>query len=191
MKAIIFSGALEKGPLSTSMIITNYFAKKLSESGIQSQVFNLADSGIPLFDMSISKIPESVVLMNRLFQEADIHFWLAPLYHGSIPGAMKNSLDWLEVSSKESLPYLTDKTVGMVCWADGSLAIQGINTMDTVARALRAWPIPYSVPIIRNALYDKNGEAELSPEYKKKLDLLIHLAISRKIEVIDISKSYN
>ncbi|MBB2949449.1 hypothetical protein FHR29_000181 [Sphingobacterium sp. JUb56] len=37
--------------------------------------------------------------------------------------------------------------MGLVCWADGVQAMQGINTMDAIAKSLRAWPLPYSVPI--------------------------------------------
>lgn len=182
MKAIVFNGALEKRPQSTSGILSNYFAEKLQKMGVQTKIFNLADFDIPLFDVTITEIPQGVKQMNQMFLEADIHFWLAPLYHGSIPGAMKNCLDWLEVSAKKPLPYLTDKTVGMACWADGLQAMQGINTMDAIAKALRAWTLPYSVPLVKNMLFDRQHTTEISSIYKDKLDLLINLATSRKIE---------
>lgn len=186
MKAIIFNGALESSPQSTSAILSAYFAEKLGELGVQNQIFNLTDSGIPLFDINSTQTPRPVELMNQMFQEADIHFWLAPLYHGSIPGAMKNCLDWLEISAKNPSPYLTDKTVAMVCWADGMQAMQGINTMDAIAKALRAWTLPFSVPITRGSLLDEKTSTEISTIYKDKLDLLIKLATSRKIVTREI-----
>lgn len=186
MKAIIFNGALERSPQSTSATLSAYFAEKLEELGVQNQIFNLTDSGIPLFDINSTQTPRPVKLMNQMFQEADIHFWLAPLYHGSIPGAMKNCLDWLEISARNPLPYLTDKTVGMVCWADGMQAMQGINTMDAIAKALRAWTLPFSVPITRGSLLDEKTSTEISTIYKDKLDLLIKLATSRKIVTREI-----
>lgn len=186
MKTIIFNGALESSPQSTSAILSAYFAEKLGELGVQNQIFNLTDSGIPLFDINSTQTPRPVELMNQMFQEADIHFWLAPLYHGSIPGAMKNCLDWLEISAKNPSPYLTDKTVAMVCWADGMQAMQGINTMDAIAKALRAWTLPFSVPITRGSLLDEKTSTEISTIYKDKLDLLIKLATSRKIVTREI-----
>lgn len=183
MKAIIFNGALERRSQSTSGILSDYFEEKLREIGVQSRIFNLADSGIPLFDTTITKTPKAVELMNQMFLEADIHFWLAPLYHGSIPGAMKNCLDWLEVSAKEPFPYLTDKTIGMVCWADGVQAMQGINTMDAIAKALRAWTVPFSVPIVRGSLFEKGALTKISGMYRDKLDLLMKLATRRKTEI--------
>ena len=190
MKAIIFNGAMERRAESTSGILSRYFAETLRKFGVQNHIFNLADSDIPIFDTTITKTPRSVEIMNQMFQEADIHFWLAPLYHGSIPGAMKNSLDWLEVSAKEPLPYLTDKTVGMVCWADGLQAMQGINTMDAIAKALRAWSLPFSVPIVRGSLFENYNPTEISSVYKNKLNLLIKLATSRKIDIREMHSQF-
>src|SRR5690606_22537650 len=119
MKALIFNGALERRPLSTSSTISAYLAKNLEINNIETEIFNLAESGIPLFDSTLTKTPKGVEIMNHLFLEADVHFWLAPLYHGSIPGVMKNCLDWLEISARNIRPYLTDKTIGLICWADG------------------------------------------------------------------------
>ncbi|MDC8103462.1 NAD(P)H-dependent oxidoreductase [Chryseobacterium sp. B21-037] len=186
MKAIIFNGALERRPKSTSGILSKYFTDKLEELGIIHETFALADSGIPLYDITLTKTPLAVERMTQLFLGADIHFWLTPLYHGSIPGVMKNCLDWLEVTADNEQPYLTDKTVGLVCWADGLQAMQGINAMDSIAKSLRAWPLPYSVPMIRTSLFD--AENKISPLYSDKLDRLISIATTNRIEKIIYSK---
>lgn len=182
MKAIIFNGALERRPQSTSGILSKYFTDQLEMLGVSYEMFALADSGIPLYDISLTKVPLAVERMAQLFLDADIHFWLAPMYHGSIPGVMKNCLDWLEVTADQDQPYLTDKTVGLVCWADGLQAMQGINAMDAIAKSLRAWPLPYSVPMIRTSLFDH--ENEISPMYADKLDKLINIATTNRIEKI-------
>ncbi|MDP9959245.1 NADPH-dependent FMN reductase [Chryseobacterium lathyri] len=184
MKALIFNGSLEKRSESTSGRISQYFAERLEQSGFQTEIFTLADSGIPLFDTPLTKIPLAVERMTQLFLEADVHFWMAPLYHGSIPGVMKNCLDWLEITASHYHPYLTDKTVGLVCWADGLQAMQGINTMDTVAKSLRAWPIPFSVPIIRSALFDHENPTKVSALYSDKFDKLISIATTKKVKRI-------
>ncbi|HCA06185.1 NAD(P)H-dependent oxidoreductase [Chryseobacterium sp.] len=184
MKAIIFNGSLERRSESTSGRISQYFAEKLDQTRFSSEIFTLADSGIPLFDVTLTKTPLAVERMTQLFLEADIHFWLAPLYHGSIPGVMKNCLDWLEVTSGHYQPYLTDKTVGLVCWADGLHAMQGINTMDVVAKSLRAWPLPFSVPVIRPALFDHEDPTKISSLYADKFDKLISIATTKRIERI-------
>lgn len=63
MKDIIFNGALERRTESTSGFITNYFADQLLNLKIKTEVFNLADSGIPLSDTSLRKTPLAVERM--------------------------------------------------------------------------------------------------------------------------------
>ncbi|WP_185673624.1 NADPH-dependent FMN reductase, partial [Elizabethkingia meningoseptica] len=119
--------------------------------------------------------------------DADLHFWLAPLYHGSIPGVMKNCLDWLEVTANRYEPYLTDKTIGLVCWADSLQAMQGINAMDVIAKSLRAWPLPFSVPVVRTSLFDTDNAKEISRLYAAKFDTLISIATTKRIEKTTIN----
>lgn len=187
MKAIIFNGSLERRTLSTSGLISDYFSERLKMLGIQTDIFTLADSGIPLFDVTLPKNPLAVERMAQMFTGADLHIWLAPLYHGSIPGVMKNCLDWLEVTAKWDQPYLTDKTVGLVCWADGLQAMQGISAMDSIAKSLRAWPLPFSVPIVRSSLFASDHSTEISDLYSGKFDKLISVATSKKIESLNSS----
>ncbi|MGU3374792.1 NADPH-dependent FMN reductase [Chryseobacterium sp. M5A1_1a] len=189
MKAIIFNGSLERRTESTSGLISRYFAERLEQSGIQTDIFTLADSGIPLFDVTLTKTPLAVERMTQLFLDADLHFWLAPLYHGSIPGVMKNCIDWLEVTANNYEPYLTDKTVGLICWADGLQAMQGINVMDIIAKSLRAWPLPFSVPIVKSSLFDNDNPRQISSLYSGKFDKLISIATTKKIEKITINQS--
>ncbi|MFZ4928062.1 NADPH-dependent FMN reductase [Chryseobacterium sp. Mn2064] len=188
MKAIIFNGSLERRTESTSGTISGYLAERLKMLGIHTDIFTLADSGIPLFDVTLTKTPLAVERMTQMFRDAELHFWLAPLYHGGIPGVMKNCLDWLEVTANNYDPYLTDKTVGLVCWADGLQAMQGINAMDAVAKSLRAWPLPFSVPIVRSSLFDDDRKA-ISSLYTDKFNRLIDIATTKKIEKITINHS--
>ena len=184
MNALIFNGSMEGGNSSTSGKLSHYIAEVLEKAGIRTRIFNLLEAEIPMLDFTVSKTPDSVILMNQLFLEADVHFWLAPLYHGSMPGAMKNSLDWLETTAKHPVPYLTDKKIGLICWADGLQAMQGINAMDSVAKALRAWTIPFSIPFVRNAIFEEKDSTILTTYSKEKIDTLINLAISRKVDSV-------
>lgn len=189
MKAIIFNGSLERRTESTSGLISAYISEQLETLGIRTDIFTLADSGIPLFDLTLTKTPLAVERMTQMFQDADLHFWLAPLYHGSIPGVMKNCLDWLEVTASSYEPYLTDKTIGLVCWADGLQSMQGINAMDTIAKSLRAWPLPFSVPILKASLFEIGNPKQISAFYTGKLNRLISIATTRKIEKMIINQS--
>lgn len=179
MKALIFNGALERREDATSQLLSKFLSEQLNELGIETNVFKIAESGIPLFDVSLQNTPNSVVVMNHIFRDADVHIWLTPLYHGSMTGVMKNCLDWLQYSADQPDPYLTGKVVGLVCWADGVQAMQGINAMDAVAKSLRAWTAPLSIPIQRNELFDDNGN--VNTKYKERFTILIQLLTRAKL----------
>lgn len=184
MQVVVFNGSMETGAHSVGSIISEYIKSKLSARNIEVKIFDEGKSDIPLLHpKKMRDVPHEVEQMCHLMQSADVLFWLAPLYHGSIPGIMKNCLDWLEITSKSNQPYLTDKIVAMVCWADGSHALNGIHTMNTIAHSLRAWALPYNVPVSTPFLYEANKNGEIATYYKDKLNLLIELAVSRKIEL--------
>lgn len=175
MKVLIFNGALERSENATSERLTRFLQECLQEKGVEANVFKIADSGIPLFDVSLQNTPKSVELMNHIFRDADVHIWLTPLYHGSMTGVMKNCLDWLQYSANMPKPYLTGKLIGLMCWADGVQAMQGINAMDSVAKALRAWTAPLSIPMQRSELFGVEGN--ITDQYKKRMDMLINLLL--------------
>ena len=75
--------------------------------------------------------------------------WVSPLYHGSVSGAFKNLVDWLELTAKDDPPYLTDKVVALACVAGGTQAMQGVNAMEQMVRALRGITLPLVLPVER------------------------------------------
>ncbi len=80
------------------------------------------------------------------------------MYHGTVSAAFKNALDWLQLLSGSDPPYLTDKPIGLIATAGGGHALQAINTMEFVVRALRGWTVPLVVPISRSyEAFDESG----------------------------------
>lgn len=180
MNALIFNGVGLEGPIggSTAGKIVAYLTEVFAQYGnIDLDILNLSEAGIPMLSMDFEKTPTAVVDMATRFKKADFHIWIAPMYHGSMPGAMKNCLDWLEVTAKDELPYLTNKVVGLICWADGGQAMLGVNSMDCVAKALRAWVLPYSIPIVRNDLFEGDKVSEL---YQNKMAKMVRLLSEAK-----------
>ena len=175
MNALIFNGIGLDGKTegTTAGHIVSYLEKVFAGiPGLDVETFNLAAADIPMLHTDFAAISDSIKEMAAKFKKADIQIWLAPMYHGSMPGAMKNCLDWLEVTAKDELPYLTNKIVGLICWADGGQAMLGINSMDNVAKALRAWVLPYSIPIVRKDLLEGT---EINELYKRKLEKMVYL----------------
>jgi len=175
MNVLLFNGCSDPRPESTGRRISGYLHRQLTDKGYSVTQTNVCDAKIPFFELRQPHPVAAVEEMVEKFLRSDLQVWLTPLYHGGMTGAMKNCLDWLELTSRLERPYLTDKVVGLVCWADGGQAMQGINAMDAVAKALRAWVIPYTVPLVKNLLYTDSHRHELSDEHTRKLDRLLGL----------------
>lgn len=177
MKVLIFNGANDRHPNSSGTALAKLLEEKIGAAGATVSTYHLHEGHIPFFDMHLCQIPFSVEVMTAAFRQADVHIWLTPLYHGGMAGAMKNCLDWLEITSKDIHPYLTGKTVGLVCWADGLHALQGINAMDAVAKSLRAWVLPYTLPLPKQQLFGDPAKSSLQDITSQRFDKMISLLL--------------
>jgi FMN reductase len=82
----------------------------------------------------------------------------SPGYHGSVSGRVKNAIDYIEDTSKDPRPYLTDLPVGLIAVASGhQAAVSTLGALRTIAHALRAWPTPFGAAITSHAGVFRNG----------------------------------
>jgi FMN reductase len=144
---------------STSRAALDIALEGANEAGARTEVLDIRELALPFYDPAIQNPPESVQRLCRLVGEADGLVWSSPLYHGTISGAFKNALDWLQLLSGNQPPYLTDKVVGLISTAGGVQGLQAVNTMEFVVRALRGWAVPLVLPIAQAwKAFDENGK---------------------------------
>ncbi|WP_353102686.1 NAD(P)H-dependent oxidoreductase [Myroides odoratus] len=180
MKALIFNGSLDEESFRTSRRIAQFYADEFIKANLEVEQVHLSDYQIPIFQAKhMETPPQDVTRFIDAFRAADVMIWLTPLYHGGMTGVMKNALDWLELTSRDTPAYLTHKIIGFTCWSAGNQAMQGIQALDNVAKALRAWSLPYSIPISNMDLYINN---EIADVYQKKMSMLAQLLIESKTQ---------
>lgn len=180
MNVLIFNGCSDYKPETTGRRLSAYLHEQVAARDLTVTEFHVSEAQLPFFDQH-EPHPSAVIReMCELFLQSDLQIWLTPLYHGGMTGMMKNCLDWLELTARLEKPYLTDKVVGLVAWADGGQAMQGINAMDAVAKALRAWVVPYTVPLVKNHLYVDAHHRELAAEHTRKLDRLVSILMGAR-----------
>lgn len=173
MRALIFNGSLDEESFRTSRRIAQYYADQFTKANVEVQQVHLSDFQIPIFQAKLMEdVPQTVHDFADAFRKADVMIWLTPLYHGGMTGVMKNAIDWLEITAKDQPAYLTNKVVGFTCWSAGNQAMQGIQALDNIAKALRAWSLPYSIPMSNSDLYENN---DISDAYKKKMNMMADL----------------
>ena len=120
-----------------------------SRAGASVELLDVGTLQLPLYGQDRDDVPADALRLAELAGDADGMIWSSPLYHGTVSAAFKNALDWLQLLSERDPPCLSDKPVGLIATAGGVQALQAINTMEYVVRALRGWAVPFVVPIAR------------------------------------------
>jgi chromate reductase, NAD(P)H dehydrogenase (quinone) len=125
MKILAIPGSLRDGSYNRLLI---HAAEELAPAGVEIETFDIDD--IPLYnqDEDSPSEPEPVARFRAAIRDADALLLSTPEYNYSVPGVLKNAIDWA------SRPYgnapLTGKPV----------AIMGASTgMSGTMRAQLAW----------------------------------------------------
>ncbi len=114
------AGSLRRGSYNRSALRA---AQQLSPPDAKIEIFDL--DGVPLFSEDDEKrVPERVVQFKKKIRAADAILFVTPEYNYSIPGVLKNAIDWA------SRPY------GDNAWDGKPVAMMGasLGTLGT-ARA--------------------------------------------------------
>lgn len=137
------------------------------EAGAEVVVFDVQTLALPMYAYGVST-PAAEALMAAV-RAAHGMLWCSPLYHGSVSGAFKNTVDWFEMLARDQPPYLSGKVIGLIATAGGDQALQAINAMENIVRALRGWTLPLTAPVARaDTAFDASG-APVDPLLAERL----------------------
>ena len=105
-------------------------------------------AALPMYD---PQDPERTPGAHRFVEElrrADGLIVASPGYHGSVSGMVKNALDYVEDMREDPRVYWDGCAVGCIATGYGWQAIVAtLNTLRTIAHALRGWPTPLGAGI--------------------------------------------
>ncbi|MFI8939983.1 NADPH-dependent FMN reductase [Streptomyces syringium] len=118
-------------PASRSRTAAEVICAEAARSGLEPQLWDLAEDPLPLLDTSQggSAAHGAGALRDRV-AEADALVLVTPCYHGSYSGVLKNCLDHLRVDD------LRGKPVGIVAVGASLTAVQACDHLRAVARTL-------------------------------------------------------
>jgi chromate reductase len=104
MKIIVFAGSLRADSCNKKFArVATSFAK---DAGADAEFLDLKDYPMPVYDGDIetaSGIPAGTAALGKKILEADALVISTPEYNGSIPGVLKNVIDWLSRDKPMSL----------------------------------------------------------------------------------------
>lgn len=133
MHIIALSGALRRASYNTALLRA---AAALVPAGVTLDVRTL--HGIPLYDGDVEAqgIPAAVTTLREAIRAADGLLISTPEYNNSIPGVLKNGLDWLSRPSGEGARLFGGKPVALMGATPGGFGtIQAQDAMLSVLRA--------------------------------------------------------
>lgn len=120
MKILFFAGALRKDSCNKKFVRE---AMRLvnEKGGAETEFLDLKDYPMPPYDGDIesgSGLPETTVKLGEKIRSADAIILSTPEYNGSIPGTLKNIIDWL---SREKNVSLAGKHLLLLAASPGAL----------------------------------------------------------------------
>jgi FMN reductase len=138
-------GSLGRTSRSRAALVTAL--EGAAQAGAEIELLDLRALDLPMYDPDRQDPVGDAGRLIESCSAADGMLWSSPLYQGTISGAFKNALDWLHLLQHRDPPYLYDKVIGLMSAAGGTQGLHAIDTMEFSVRALRAWAVPYVVPV--------------------------------------------
>ncbi|MET3394979.1 chromate reductase [Variovorax sp. 1140] len=108
MNILGLSGSLRAGSYNTLALKA---AQKLAPAGIRIEIASIGDVPIYNDDQRVQGEPAAVTALKEKVRRADGLLIATPEYNFSIPGVLKNTLDWM---SRPPEPPFTGKVVGII-----------------------------------------------------------------------------
>lgn len=129
---------------------------------------------IPPYDADLEALetPAAVVELREAMREADAVLVATPEYNHSIPGVLKNALDWASRPAGQSA--LTGKPAAVIGASTGMFgAVWAQAETRKVLGALGGRVVEAELPVARAADLYRDGRLELSPEQSGQLEEIL------------------
>src|SRR5258708_4179879 len=103
---------------------------------------------LPPYDPPRQSAPDGAARLLELLGRADGLIVASAAYHGSIPGFLKNAIDYVEDIREAPSFYLEGRAVGCIICANGQQALgSALANLRAIIHTLRGWNTPYAVTI--------------------------------------------
>lgn len=152
-KILTFAGSLRAGSFNKKL--ARIAAAALAEHGAQPTLIDLRDFRLPVYDGDLEAeegLPELAQQLKELFKAHD-GFWIAsPEYNSSIPGTLKNTLDWVSrpVAGEASLEAYTGKVIALSSASPGALGgMRALVHLRAMLGNIGAFVLPAQVSVSR------------------------------------------
>jgi len=176
MRVLGISGSLRRGSLNSALLRA---AAERLPGGAELVEFDRLDE-IPLYDedVDVEPAPPAVAALRRALREADAVLIATPEYNHSIPGGLKNALDWASRPAGESA--LSGTPAAVIGASTGMFgAVWAQAETRKVLGAMGARVLEAELPVAHAREKLRSGRLILEPEQLERLDETLAELISQ------------
>jgi NAD(P)H-dependent FMN reductase len=80
-----------------------------------------------------------------------------PVYYGMFSAALKNALEFIDLTANDTSPLLSGKVLALICVAGDYPSSSALNALYCSCRPLRPWLLPTAVSLTSKDLVVKEG----------------------------------
>jgi len=164
MKVLGISGSLRAGSFNTLALKA---AQKLAPAGMEIVVADIA--AIPMYndDVRAAGEPQAVAALKARVREADAILLVTPEYNFSIPGVLKNTLDWM---SRPPAPPFDGKPVAIMGASPGPVGTARVQYhLRQVLVFMNTFTVNKPEVFISHCAGKFDAQGELTDETARKL----------------------
>ena len=171
-KNILFiNGSLRKSSFNQSIV--EYIKTELESKGYKTKQLNI--SNLPLFSQDIEMpAPDLINKVREEVKNASALWIVTPEYNGSVPGGLKNFLDWISRPIEQGVfgppNFVKDKLVAVSGAAGRSGAALVIQELIGLLTRMALKPLEKTVGLVLPTEAFQTGKFILSDEQKKVLN---------------------
>ena len=172
MRILAVSGSLRAGSHNTSLLRA---AVDAAPEGVEVELFDpsrIADLPVYDQDLDTGDVPRSVQSLREAWATADAILFATPEYNGSVPGGLKNAVDWASRPRLEAA--LTNKTVAVIGASTGQFgAMWAQADLRKILATAGARVVGDELPVTRaHGKFDVHGRL-LDGELHERLRLVL------------------
>ncbi len=178
MRILAVSGSLREGSFNTSLLRA---AVEAAPDGIELELWE-GIGDLPLYDEDLElNAPESVRRLREEWASADAILFATPEYNGSVPGALKNAVDWASRPRQEAL--LRNKPVAVMGASTGQFgALWAQQDLKRILGIAGARVVGTEIPVSRaHERFDPEGrllDGEIFEQLRLHLTTLASEAVA-------------
>ncbi len=171
MKIIGICGSLRTASFNRKVL--QYCLEHGKKLGHQTQEIDLAKISLPIFNEDLeADFPEQALLAKKQIEDSDLVVIVSPEYNHSLPGGLKNFIDWMTRGEKNSWDKKTAVIMGFSNGVYGTVRMQ--RHLREVLAAVNVIVLPQPQVLIGQVEgnFDESGNF-INEKMKNKIKQLI------------------